>query len=53
MGISIQEGQSLRTIENNISEVVSECEYWGDLDLTYDETEILKVIINPINMEIL
>ena len=45
MGISIQEGQSLRTIENNISEVVSECEYWGDLDLTYDETEILKEII--------
>ena len=35
MGISIQEGQSLRTIENNISEVVSECEYWGDLDLTW------------------
>lgn len=42
MDKTIIEGQSLGTIEKIIEQEVSKCEYWGDLELSYDELEILK-----------
>lgn len=34
--------QSLDLIEQNIKSEVIQCEFWGDLDLTYIETDIIK-----------
>lgn len=39
---TIVSGQSINTIENSIKNEIQECEFWGDLDLTYDELEIMK-----------
>ena len=39
---TILAGQSLNTIEKNIEAEISNCEYWGDLELSYDELEVLK-----------
>lgn len=38
----IQAGHSLKIIEQSIQTEISRHEFWGDLELTYDETEILK-----------
>ena len=39
---TILAGQSLNTIEKNIEAEISNCEYWGDLELSFDELEVLK-----------
>ena len=39
---TILAGQSLNTIEKNIEAEISNYEYWGDLELSYDELEVLK-----------
>lgn len=44
----IQSGQSLKTIEQNIQAEIAKYEFWGDLELSYDETDILKERINTI-----
>lgn len=44
----IQSGQSLKTIEQNIQAEIAKYEFWGDLELSYDETEILKERINTV-----
>ena len=35
-------GQSLQSIEKTIEEEVKSCEYWGDLELTVDELDVIK-----------
>lgn len=35
-------GQSLSTIEKNIENEIAQCEFWGDLELTFDELEVIK-----------
>ncbi len=39
---SIVEGQTLKKIEKNIESEITDCEYWGDLDISYEEVEALK-----------
>lgn len=39
---------NIKKIEQNIQEEISKHEFWGDLELTYDETEILKDKISAI-----
>ena len=39
---TILSGQSLNTIEKNIEAEISNYEYWGDLELSFDELEVLK-----------
>ncbi|MCR5020828.1 hypothetical protein [Ruminococcus sp.] len=38
----IIEGQSLKTIESNIQTEIGKHEFWGDLELSFDELEILR-----------
>ena len=38
----IKEGQSLTIIEKNIEKEVGRCEFWGDLELSVEELEVLK-----------
>lgn len=42
MEIFIREGQKLLEIERNIEKEVSKCEFWGDLELSVEELDILK-----------
>ena len=42
MGVGIQEGQSLSLMEKKIMHAVQGREFWGDLELSFDEVEILK-----------
>ena len=38
----ILDGESLGRIEKILEDRVSKCEFWGDLELTFDELEVLK-----------
>ena len=38
----IQPGQSLKTIEKNIEIELLLCDFWGDLDLSLDEYEVIR-----------
>lgn len=44
----IQLGQTLKTIEQNIKAEIAKYEFWGDLELSFDETDILKERINAV-----
>ena len=48
MALGILEEQALSSIEKTIIGTISKCEFWGDLELTYDEMEILKHRIKDI-----
>ncbi|MCR5237362.1 MAG: hypothetical protein K6E34_09215, partial [Lachnospiraceae bacterium] len=41
-------GQSLNSIEQNIANEIEKYEYWGDLELSFDELEVLKERFNAI-----
>ena len=44
----IRLGQSLKIIEQNIQAEIAKYEFWGDLELSYEETERLKERISAV-----
>lgn len=41
-------GQTLSAIEKNIENEISQCEFWGDLELSFDEMEVIKERFNAV-----